>query len=481
MAANEQESACVVTPGDEQRRIDEFYMARAVRLAKNGAGWVNPNPLVGAVIVKDGRVIGQGWHRAYGDLHAERHALANCTADPRGATIYVTLEPCCHTGKQPPCTEALIEAGIARVVMGSDDPNPEVAGRGVAQLQEAGVEVTRGVLTRECDELNHAFFHYIQTSRPYVILKYAMTLDGKIATRSGKSKWITGEAARRRVHEDRQRYAAVMVGVGTVLADDPLLTCRLDDFGDAAEDDDLLDRMGEARYEELLEEELAAEEAAWEAELAADDDFEDAEDVALADESVDAGASVAGSATADADASKVDTALRGGATVAAVDAETPLPPFSQKTSNPLRIVCDTHLRTPLNSRIVQTAATVPTCIATCVTDAKRHMPYREHECDILVVPEAAGHVDMTELMDALGRMGIDSVIVEGGAEVNWAVLAFETVSAVQAYIAPKIFGGAKAPSPVAGFGVEAPPYAIELSEPRVTRLGDDLLVECEVV
>lgn len=485
MMACESDQPHGTAPCDEQLRIDEFYMARAVRLARNGIGWVNPNPLVGAVVVKNGRIIGQGWHRAYGDLHAERHALANCTDDPRGATIYVTLEPCCHTGKQPPCTEALIEAGLARVVMGSDDPNPEVAGRGVAQLQKAGIEVTRGVLRRECDELNRAFFHYIQTGKPYVILKYAMTLDGKIATRSGKSKWITGEVARRRVHEDRQRYAAIMVGVGTVLADDPLLTCRLDDFADADEDDGQLDRMGEARYEALLEEELAAEEAAWEAEFEGEAPFDEDADGAAFDadgdkDSADTPAAGAGccfdNAAVGADAHGVDVGANAG-----IDAETPLPPCSPKTSNPLRIVCDTHLRTPLKSRIVQTAASVPTCIATCVTDVKKHMPYREHECDILVVPEAAGHLDMEELMAALGRMGIDSVIVEGGAEINWSVLAFETASAVQAYIAPKIFGGAKAPSPVAGFGVEAPPYAIELSEPRVTRLGDDLLVECEVI
>ena len=151
-----------------------------------------------------------------------------------------------------------------------------------------------------------------------------------------------------------------------------------------------------------------------------------------------------------------------------------------KPSNPIRIVCDTHLRTPLGSQIVQTAYAVPTYIATSVTDLAKHMPYREQECDIIVVPEAAGHIDIEVLMDKLGSMGIDSVIVEGGAEINWSVLAYEAVSKVQAYIAPKIFGGAQAPSPVAGFGVEAPKHAIQLSEPHITQLGNDVLIECEV-
>lgn len=206
---------------------DKDYMALAWKEAQKGMGWVNPNPMVGAVVVKQGRIIGLGHHEKFGGLHAERNALAACTEDPKGATLYVTLEPCCHWGKTPPCTEVILERGLSRVVVGSPDPNPLVAGKGNQILRDHGVEVTEGVLQEECDELNRVFFHYITHQTPYVILKYAMTLDGKIATRTGASQWITGELARQRVHEDRHRCAAIMVGVGTVLADDPRLTCRL--------------------------------------------------------------------------------------------------------------------------------------------------------------------------------------------------------------------------------------------------------------
>ena len=175
---------------------DLDHMRLAVELAKRGTGWTAPNPLVGAVLVKDGTIIGQGWHAKCGELHAERHALQNCTASPRGATLYVTLEPCCHQGRQPPCTDAILEAGIARVVVGSSDPNPLVAGKGLELLRSRGVEVESGVLKSECDALNPVFFHFIQTRRPYVVMKYAMTMDGKIATRTGASQWITGDRIR---------------------------------------------------------------------------------------------------------------------------------------------------------------------------------------------------------------------------------------------------------------------------------------------
>ena len=195
------------------------FMRHAIALAKNGIGAVDPNPLVGAVIVKDGEIIGEGWHARFGGLHAERNALANCRTSPKGATIYVTLEPCCHYGKTPPCTEALLEAGIAKVVIGSRDPNPKVAGKGAAILREAGVEVEEDFLREECDALNGPFFHYITTNRPYVAMKYAMTADGKIATVTGASQWITNEASRYHVHALRRRYPAILAGIGTVLAE----------------------------------------------------------------------------------------------------------------------------------------------------------------------------------------------------------------------------------------------------------------------
>ena len=212
----------------EQLARDEAFMARALALAERGTGWTSPNPLVGAVIVKDGRIIGEGWHTACGQPHAEREALAACDEDPAGSTLYVTLEPCCHWGKTPPCTDAILEAGIARVVVGALDPNPLVAGQGCAQLREAGTVVETGVLEEGCRHLNEVFFHFITTGRPLVVLKYAMTLDGKAATRTGASRWITGPEARERVHRDRHRFAAIMVGIGTALADDPALTCRLE-------------------------------------------------------------------------------------------------------------------------------------------------------------------------------------------------------------------------------------------------------------
>lgn len=358
---------------------DQDYMALAVSLAERGRGWTNPNPVVGAVLVKEGRMIGQGWHRRCGGLHAEREALANCTESPAGATLYVTLEPCCHHGRQPPCTDAILEAGIARVVVGSCDPNPLVAGKGLKILRAHGVAVETGVLQMECDTLNRAFFHYIRTKRPYVTMKYAMTLDGKIATRTGASQWITGEEARRRVHRDRHANAAILAGVGTVLADDPLLTCRME----------------------------------------------------------------------------------GG-------------------RNPLRVVCDTHLRTPLASQIVRTSKEIPTILAAGPTAPEQAAPYEAAGCQVWTLPLRAGHVDLAALMDRLGGEEIDSVLLEGGGTLNWAMLEAELVRRVQAYIAPKLFGGAAAKSPVGGLGVEIPAQAARLNHITVTPVGEDLLLEGEL-
>lgn len=358
---------------------DQEYMALALELAKKGAGWTSPNPMVGAVIVKDGQIIAQGYHTKCGDLHAERAALAACEGDPAGATMYVTLEPCCHHGRQPPCTDAILEAGIARVVVGSGDPNPLVAGKGLDILRSHGVQVTEGVLAEECRALNHVFFHFIQTGRPYVVLKYAMTLDGKLAAYTGASQWITGEEARRHVHTQRNRYRSILVGVGTVLADDPQLTCRME----------------------------------------------------------------------------------GG-------------------RNPLRIVCDTHLRTPLTASVVRTAEQVPTCIATCVAQESRLAPYREAGCQILSLPQGEGHVSLRALLEALGKMGVDSVLAEGGSAIHWSLVQSGLVDRVQAYIAPKILGGSQAKSPVGGEGFPHPDQALQLKTPRLTQLGRDILWESEV-
>ena len=202
-------------------------MQQALQIAAYAAGRTSPNPLVGAVIVKDGRVVGQGWHRKAGTEHAEIHALRQAGELAAGATIYVTLEPCSHYGRTGPCSKALIDARIKRVVIAMLDPNPLVAGKGVAMLKAAGIEVETGLLQEQAERLNEVFLKWIMTKMPFTVMKTAMTLDGKIATAAGNSKWISNEVSRRRVHELRDVYDGILVGIGTVLADDPALTTRL--------------------------------------------------------------------------------------------------------------------------------------------------------------------------------------------------------------------------------------------------------------
>lgn len=204
----------------------EAFMREAIALAKKGVGRTSPNPAVGAVIVKGGKVIGKGFHRKAGLPHAEIEAIASVKGSLKGAALYVTLEPCCHFGKTPPCTEAVLASGIKKVVIGMKDPNPRVSGKGVKRLSEEGVEVISGVLEDECRALNGPFIKYMRTGVPFVTLKLASTLDGKIATASGESKWITGEASRKLVHKLRVAADAVMVGSGTVIKDDPELNVR---------------------------------------------------------------------------------------------------------------------------------------------------------------------------------------------------------------------------------------------------------------
>jgi len=205
----------------------EEYMKLALGLARRGLGWTNPNPVVGAVLVKDNLIIGRGYHRRFGDNHAEVNALQNATADPAGATLYVTLEPCCHHGKTPPCVDAIISNQIERVIIGTLDPNPEVNGKGVKILNENGIETSVGVLEEECRELNETHFKYMTTGLPLVTLKFAQTLDGRIATASGESRWISSEKFQKLAHRLRSINDAVLVGINTVLADDPQLTVRL--------------------------------------------------------------------------------------------------------------------------------------------------------------------------------------------------------------------------------------------------------------
>lgn len=364
---------------------EEQFMKRAIELAKQGAGWTAPNPLVGAVVVKNGRVIGEGYHRKYGELHAERNALAACTEDPAGATLYVTLEPCCHYGKTPPCTEIIIEKKIAKVVIGSRDPNPKVAGKGARILREHGIEVVEDYMREACDALNPVFFHYITTKTPYVVLKFAMTLDGKIATRTGASKWITGEAARNHVHQLRGRYAGILAGIGTVLADDPMLNCRIDG-----------------------------------------------------------------------------------------------------AHQPLRIILDSHLRIPMGSRLVRSAKEYPLLIVCNESTRDREegtnriQKLEEAGAKVWTLPEKNGHPDLNALMQRLGEEKIDSVLIEGGGTVNEAALKAHIVHHVYAYIAPKIFGGEDAKTPVEGSGIRLPQECAKLRLAKITVLLNDMLLEYDV-
>ena len=211
-----------------EENIDEKYMRMAIELAKRGAGAVNPNPMVGAVVVKNGKVIGEGYHKFFGGPHAEVYALEDAGKEAEGAAIYVTLEPCSHYGKTPPCAKKIIDMGIKKCFIGSSDPNPKVAGKGVAMLKEAGIEIVENVLKEECDEINQVFFKYIKTRIPYLFIKCGITLDGKIALSNGISKWITNSIAREKVQFYRNKFMGIMVGINTVLTDNPSLTARVE-------------------------------------------------------------------------------------------------------------------------------------------------------------------------------------------------------------------------------------------------------------
>ena len=352
---------------------EERYMRRAIELAANGEGYVNPNPMVGAVIVKDGRIIGEGYHERYGALHAERNAIASLNEPAEGADIYVTLEPCCHHGKTPPCTEAIIENGIKRVIIGSRDPNPLVAGKGVKQLEDAGIEVIQDFLRDECDELNPVFFKYITTHKPYVVLKYAMTMDGKVATRSGASKWITGEESRAHVQRLRNKYMAIMAGIGTVLADDPMLNVRIEGL-----------------------------------------------------------------------------------------------------NSPVRVICDSKLKIPTGSNIVKTAGDIRTIVAHSVRDDALERELEDKGIELKYLPGSDGRVDVSALITWLGEEGIDSVLVEGGGTLNYSLLREGLADRVEVFMAPKIFGGADAKTPVEGIGISEVSEAAMFELKDVSYYGDDI-------
>ena len=356
----------------------EQRMHQALDAAKHGTGTVNPNPLVGAAIVKEGKLLALGHHAIYGGPHAERAALAACTDDPRGAVMYVTLEPCAHQGKTPPCTEAIIASGISTVIIGAKDPNPKAAG-GAEILRKHGITVIEGILEAECKKQNAVFFHYTQNKTPYTVLKYAMTADGKIAAATGASRWITNESAREQVHRTRGALSAILVGIGTVLADDPLLTCRL-----------------------------------------------------------------------------------------------------PNSRNPLRVICDSKLAIPLNSQIVATAKDIPTWIACHSAEPDRARRLEDRGCRILPLPAPDGRVDLTKLMETLHAERIDSLLAEGGGELNYSLLEAGLVQKLQIYLAPKLFGGRTAKGPVGGKGVDFPHQAFLLDTPTVTPIGDNLLLEYHI-
>lgn len=353
-------------------------MRSALALARRGLGNTWPNPSVGCVVVKDGQVVGRAVTAPGGRPHAEPAALDLAGDAARGSTVYVTLEPCCHWGRTPPCTDALIGAGVARVVIATRDPDPRVDGAGIARLRAAGIEVEKGVLHDEADEVAAGFRSRVRLGRPLVTLKLASTLDGRIATRSGESRWITGEAARRAAHALRGRHDAVMVGVGTVLADDPELTCRLPGY----------------------------------------------------------------------------------------------------RPNPLvRVVADSHLRTPLGATLASTAADTPTwMLIRNGTDPDRRRAFADLGVSLIEVTGSEVGVDPTQALAALGEAGLTRLLVEGGAQLAASLLRADLVDRIAWFHAPAVMGADAWPA-VQAFGIERLHDMPRFVRTAETTLGDDTLTE----
>jgi len=352
---------------------DTRYMRRALTLARKGLGRTAPNPAVGCVIVRDEAVVGEGWHTKAGTPHAEIHALRQAGELARGADVYVTLEPCSHHGKTPPCSEALIRAGVRRVVAGMIDPFEQVSGRGIKQLREAGIVVEVGLLEAACRELNKGFIKYVLSGRPYVIYKSAMTLDGNIATVTGNSRWVSSEQSRKYVHRLRDVCDAVMVGVDTILADNPQLTVR-----------------------------------------------------------------------------------------------------HVKGRSPLRVVVDTHLRTPESVSVLTGPLAKKTIIATCETNPKVHRRYELQGATVLVCEEFDGRVSLQDLLAKLGRFGIQTILLEGGSRLAGDALRNGLIDECIFFYAPKVVGNGFAPFTLTG--IESMDRAIMLTIDRVAMSGPDLVV-----
>jgi diaminohydroxyphosphoribosylaminopyrimidine deaminase/5-amino-6-(5-phosphoribosylamino)uracil reductase len=362
---------------------DEKYMRLALGLARRGWGKTRPNPMVGAVVVRGKAVVGEGYHHRAGEPHAEVLALRQAGKRAKDATLYLNLEPCDHFGKTPPCTQAILKAGIRRVVAGMRDPNPLVSGRGFRRLRKAGVKVEVGLLEGECRELNAPFCKFISTGKPFIILKAAVSLDGKAATKSGDSRWISGDVSRKHVHRLRSAVDAVMVGIGTVRKDDPLLNVRL--------------------------------------------------------------------------------------------------PGRKNLRHPLRIIVDSRLRIPADSRIVRTAAEFPTLVAaTSSVPLKRIDRLKKKRVGVLVVRKnRQGRVSLGALLKELGCRGIQSILLEGGPTLNASAWKEKIVDRVLLFVAPKVIGGRETPGVVGGEGVRKVKDARRVEVLRVRRAGPDLMIEAK--
>lgn len=362
-------------------------MTLALRLAAKGRGTTSPNPMVGALVVYQGRIVGQGFHLRPGHPHAEILALRRAGTRARGATLYVTLEPCCHSKKRtPPCAPAVVRSGVSRVVIAMGDPNPLVKGRGAAALRRAGLSVTIGVGRQEAAELNKAYCHWSKTNRPYVTLKAGMTLDGQIATASGESQWITSKLSRQEVHQLRAQMDAVLVGVGTVLPDNPSLTART-----GAQLNNLAPRQ------------------------------------------------------------------------------------------PLRIVVDSRLRIPLNAQILSRQNEARTIVATTgLAPAARRSALQKKGIETITLPAVHGRVSLPALFKELGRRGIISLLVEGGSEMNAAMLKAKLVNHVRLYLAPTLLGGLNAKGVIGGKSPARLVQALKLRNVQIRSVGVDIAVEGDV-
>jgi diaminohydroxyphosphoribosylaminopyrimidine deaminase/5-amino-6-(5-phosphoribosylamino)uracil reductase len=360
------------------KSLDEKYMRMALRLAEKARGRTSPNPMVGAVVVKDGKIISRGWHRKAGEPHAEAIALKKAGAAADGATLYVTLEPCSHTGKRtPPCSPLVIQSGITRVVVAMVDPNPKVSRGGVKALSAAGIDVISGVVEAEARKLNEAYIKHIKTGMPFVTLKIAQTLDGKIATAWGESKWITGEKAREEAHKLRDINDAILVGINTVLKDNPSLTTRIPEGRD-----------------------------------------------------------------------------------------------------PIRVIVDSSLRIPLNAKVLAQKSSAKTIVATLASAPKGKMTkLQKAGVEVLTVKAVAGRVDLRDLMRKLGKMDIMSVLVEGGAEINFSALKSGIVDKAVLFIAPVLMTGKDALCSIGGTAPKKLSQALRLRDVTSHLVGQDLMVE----